>query len=89
MNDKDRTNACTVRREIPLPIALLSAALILIAGTAWFSSTPAAAQWETCYTFNRSVSPAGSGNITVYPPPNCSNGTQYLYGTVLQITAVP
>ncbi len=89
MNDKDRPNARSVRRKVLLRIVLLSAALALVAAAPWFSSTPAAAQWETCFTFERGVSPAGSGNITVYPPPNCSNGVQYRYGTLLQITAVP
>lgn len=59
-------------------------------GTAWFDdlklellSTP------VCYTMSTSVSPTGSGGISRNPAPNCNNGTQYVHGTVVQVTASP
>ncbi len=69
---------------VGLAIVLLLAA----AGAAWNTPGQAAAPVETCYTLNRGVTPTGAGNITTYPAPNCSNGTQYLYGTSVQISAM-
>jgi PKD repeat protein/murein DD-endopeptidase MepM/ murein hydrolase activator NlpD len=43
-------------------------------------------QPQTCYTLTTSVSPAGSGSISLNPTPNC-NGSQYIAGTVVQVTA--
>ncbi len=40
-----------------------------------------------CYTLTRTVNPAGSGNVSASPTPNCNSGTQYIYGTVVQLTA--
>jgi Divergent InlB B-repeat domain len=44
---------------------------------------PAAA----CYTLTTSVSPDASGSIGVSLVPNCNNGTQYLAGTIVTLTA--
>jgi thermitase len=57
-------------------------------GIAWFDdlklellSTP------TCYTLTKNVNPSGS--IAASPAPNCSNGTKYIHGTVVKLTATP
>lgn len=44
---------------------------------------------QSCFTLATSVSPTGSGTIEVSPAPNCSNGTQYLSGTTIQLTTKP
>ena len=44
---------------------------------------------SVCYTLSRGVTPTGAGNINFYPGPNCPNGTQYLPGTTVQLTATP
>jgi hypothetical protein len=56
-------------------------------GIAWFDdlklellSTP------ICYTLTQNVNPSASGVIYVYPTPNCNNGTEYIHGTVVQLT---
>jgi hypothetical protein len=61
-----------------------------ITGTAWFDdlklellSTP------ICYTLTKNVSPSGSGAVSADPSPNCNNGTQYVHGTVVKLTATP
>jgi len=52
-------------------------------GTWWsFTTIP-------CYTLTKSVNPLNSGVINTSPAPNCNGGTQYLSGTVLQLTASP
>jgi hypothetical protein len=58
-------------------------------GTAWFDdlklellSTP------TCYSLTKNITPTGSGNIDVYPLPNCNNGTQYIHGTTVAVNAL-
>jgi hypothetical protein len=57
-------------------------------GIAWFDdlrlellSSP------QCYTLTKNVNPAGS--IAASPAPNCSNGTKYVHGTVVKLTASP
>jgi len=57
-------------------------------GIAWFDdlrlellSSP------QCYTLTKNVNPAGS--IAASPVPNCSNGTKYVHGTVVKLTASP
>lgn len=42
-----------------------------------------------CYTLTTSITPSGSGTVATNPSPNCSNGTQYTYGTTVQLTANP
>jgi V8-like Glu-specific endopeptidase len=43
-----------------------------------------------CYALTKTVSPAGSGSITVAPSYNCAGGLNlYKYGTNLTFTAVP
>jgi hypothetical protein len=41
-----------------------------------------------CYDLNVVVDPPGSGNVEISPLPDCNDGTQYLEGTELTLTAV-
>ncbi len=43
---------------------------------------------QLCYTLTTAVNPAASGSVTPDIAPNCPNGTQYLSGTVVRLTAV-
>ncbi len=44
---------------------------------------------QGCYNLKRTINPAGAGAISLYPLPNCANGTLYLPGTVVQVQATP
>ena len=41
-----------------------------------------------CFTLTKTIGPGGSGAVNASPAPNCSGGTQYTSGTVVQLTAV-
>jgi murein DD-endopeptidase MepM/ murein hydrolase activator NlpD len=56
-------------------------------GTAWFDdlklellSTP------SCHTLTQNVNTSAGGVIYTYPTPNCNYGTEYIHGTVVQLT---
>ena len=40
-----------------------------------------------CYTLTRSTSPGAAGTVTADPLPNCNNGTQFIIGTGISLTA--
>jgi uncharacterized repeat protein (TIGR02543 family) len=40
-----------------------------------------------CYTLTTSLNPTSAGSATASPAPNCNNGTQYISGTTVQLTA--
>ena len=42
----------------------------------------------TCYSLSTSVAPAGSGLFIANPLPNCVNGTQYVSGTSVTLSAI-
>lgn len=42
-----------------------------------------------CYTLTTSVNPSDSGAITADPSPNCNSATQYIFDTVVNLTATP
>jgi hypothetical protein len=42
---------------------------------------------QMCYTLSKTADPTGGGAINADPAPNCNNGTQYTYGTVVVLTA--
>jgi hypothetical protein len=43
----------------------------------------------SCYSIATSVTPSGSGSVTITPPPNCSDGVQWTYGTYVSFTETP
>ena len=43
---------------------------------------------NVCFTLTKAVGPGGSGSANASPAPNCNGGTQYTWGTVVQLTAV-
>jgi hypothetical protein len=59
-------------------------------GIAWFDdlklellSSP------VCYSLTTTSDPVEGGTVTVNPPPNCNNGTQYVHGSTVKLTALP
>lgn len=40
-----------------------------------------------CYTLTTGINPGGGGSVTANPAPTCNNGTQYLSGTSVTLTA--
>ena len=59
-------------------------------GTAWFDDMKLELlSVPTCFTLSTGIAPASTGNISVSPSPNCSNGTQYAIGTTVKLTASP
>jgi ABC-type oligopeptide transport system substrate-binding subunit/ABC-type branched-subunit amino acid transport system substrate-binding protein len=45
--------------------------------------------WGPCFTLTTNVSPLGGGTVNADPAPNCNGGTQYTYGTLVELTAAP
>jgi len=45
------------------------------------------ANFASCYSLSTSATPSGGGSVGVNPAPNCNNGTQYLSGTIVTLTA--
>ena len=44
---------------------------------------------SACYLLTKMASPAHAGDVIANPASNCENGTQYLAGTVVQLSAAP
>jgi uncharacterized repeat protein (TIGR02543 family) len=44
---------------------------------------------QACHTLTTSANPSAGGSVSANPAPNCNNGTQYSYGTVVTLTANP
>lgn len=53
------------------------------------ASTAPVSKHLPCVTLTKVSNPAGGGVINASPAPNCNSGTQYNYGTVVTLTAVP
>jgi hypothetical protein len=45
--------------------------------------------WGPCFTLSMNVSPVNGGVVNANPAPNCNGGTQYSYGTPVELTAAP
>jgi hypothetical protein len=59
-------------------------------GTAWFDDMKLELlSAPTCYSLTKNDNPTGSGNVDVYPLPNCNNGSQYIHGTTVVVNAIP
>ena len=55
-------------------------------GKAWFDDLSLELlSAPQCYTLTKNASPAGG--VAASPAPNCNNGTQYIHGTVIKLTA--
>ncbi len=44
---------------------------------------------EACFSLTTNANPLAGGSVGVSPAPNCNNGTQYMHGTILTLTATP
>lgn len=59
-------------------------------GTAWFDDLKfELLSKQTCFSLTTNVFPLNTAEITIDTPPNCNQGSQYAYGTVLTLTANP
>jgi len=59
-------------------------------GTAWFDDLKLEQMSRrTCFSLTTDTFPKNAAEIIVDTPPNCNEGTQYVYGTTLNLTAIP